>query len=125
MLAPVRARRRDRRRARRRAALPRSSADAPTTSWRATQLAEQLAERGILYAPDFIVNAAGLINVARADRVRRRRGAARAADSRRCSARVLAQAAAAGTTPLAAAVELASDRIAAKAAEGDCRRAAA
>jgi leucine dehydrogenase len=80
-------------------------------------LADVLAARGVLYAPDFIVNSGGLINVAmeltgydrdlaleRIERIEDVLGA------------ILRHAAAAGITPHAAAVELATERIAAKAA---------
>ena len=75
-------------------------------------LVEDLAARGILYAPDFIANAGGLINVATElegyDEERVRRGAA---DIERTMARVLADAELLGTTSLAAAYELARQRL--------------
>ena len=71
-------------------------------------VAERLAARGILYAPDFIVNAGGLINVSleltgydAAEAVRR------CADLEAVLARVLDHAHDTGTTPLQAAIELA------------------
>ena len=36
----------------------------PTTSWRHPADGRRLAERGIVYAPDFVVNAGGVINIA-------------------------------------------------------------
>jgi leucine dehydrogenase len=75
-------------------------------------LVEDLAAHGILYAPDFIANAGGLINVAAElegyDEERARRGAA---DIERTMARLLADAELLGTTPLAAAYELARQRL--------------
>ena len=81
-------------------------------------LADVLAARGVLYAPDFIVNSGGLINVAmeltgydRAlalERIRRIEDVLGA---------ILDHAKGEGATPLAAAARLATDRIAAKAAE--------
>jgi len=76
------------------------------------ELADALAARGILYAPDFIVNAGGLINVALElegyDRERALAGARGIEDVMR---RILTTAEAAGTTPLAAAYELACRRL--------------
>ena len=75
-------------------------------------LAEALARRGVLYAPDFIVNAGGLINVwielggYDAERAR-----ARVAEIEATTARVLATAATTGTTPLAAAKTMAQARL--------------
>ena len=64
VLAPVRARRRDRRdEQRRRGCAARSSAAAANNQLADDALADALAERGILYAPDFIANAGGLIHV--------------------------------------------------------------
>jgi leucine dehydrogenase len=75
-------------------------------------LVEDLAAHGILYAPDFIANAGGLINVAAElqgyDEERARRGAA---DIELTMARLLADADLLGTTPLAAAYELARKRL--------------
>lgn len=79
-------------------------------------LAARLAARGILYAPDFIVNAAGLINVwleltgYDADEAQRRAAAIEDALSR-----VLARAERVRATPLEAALELAGERLAAAA----------
>ena len=73
-------------------------------------LAEALAERGILYAPDFIANAGGLIHVYR-ELKGYSRGAGASSSPRGIEAtigRVLATAAARGITPLAAARELAA-----------------
>jgi leucine dehydrogenase len=81
------------------------------------QLAEErhartLAERGILYAPDFIVNCGGVINVAEElmgydpDRA-----TARAERVYETTLRVLARAREAGITPEEAAVQLAEQRI--------------
>ena len=88
--------------------------------------ADLLAARGVLYAPDFIVNSGGLINVAlELTGYDRDLALDRALRIENVLGSILDHAAAAAITPLAAAVELASDRIAAKAAEGDRRRAAA
>ncbi|HEU0317020.1 MAG TPA: leucine dehydrogenase, partial [Solirubrobacteraceae bacterium] len=78
--------------------------------------ADRLAERGILYAPDFIVNAGGLINVA-LELTGYDLGLAthRAADIEAVLRRVLFRARAAGLTPLAAAKELAAARLSATA----------
>jgi leucine dehydrogenase len=74
--------------------------------------AERLAARGILYAPDFIVNAGGLINVA-LELTGYDVGLAthRADDIEGVLARVLERAREAGTTPLAAARDLAAQRL--------------
>jgi leucine dehydrogenase len=78
------------------------------------RLAERLAARGVLYAPDFIVNAGGLINVSLElgpmgyDEAHPRE---RVAGIESVLARVLHTAAARGTTPLAAAIELARTRL--------------
>jgi leucine dehydrogenase len=81
-------------------------------------IAELLQARGILWAPDFIVNAGGLINIAQelegynAARARERvRGIADVL------ARVFDEADAIGATPLTAAMELARQRLAAAAAK--------
>ncbi len=76
-------------------------------------LADGLAERGILYAPDFIVNAGGLINIYREIRgYSEQRGApARASGSRRTLNRVLIAASERAITPLRAARELAQERL--------------
>ena len=76
---------------------------------------ELLAARGILWAPDFIVNAGGIVNIAVE---RRPEGYSAAAARRRCReigdtlAQVLDDAEAAGVTPLAAANALAERRLA-------------
>jgi leucine dehydrogenase len=82
------------------------------------ELADVLAARGVLYAPDFIANSGGLINVGMEltgydrdlalERIRRIEDVLGA---------ILDHADAAGVTPLAAAEALANERIAAKAAE--------
>ena len=75
-------------------------------------LAEALAERGILCAPDFIVNAGGVISLAEemagfnAERAR-----ARAERVYETTRRVLERARGAGITPVAAANQLAEERI--------------
>jgi len=77
-------------------------------------LAAELAARGVLYAPDFVVNAGGLINVAAelepggydAERTRERVG-----EIEDVMADILTEAASAGTTPLAAAVGRARRRL--------------
>ncbi len=75
--------------------------------------AAQLAERNILYAPDFIVNAGGLINVAlELTGYDVGRASHAAEDIEAVLGRVLARAREAGTTPLAAANELAARRLA-------------
>jgi leucine dehydrogenase len=77
-------------------------------------LAVELAQRGVLYAPDFVVNAGGLINVAAElepggyDAARAR---ARVDQIEDTLAVVLADARAAGTTPLAAATARARRRL--------------
>ena len=75
-------------------------------------LAEDLAERGILYAPDFIANAGGLINVALElegyDAARARR---RVAAIEETMAHILEEAEGAETTPLAAAYAIARRRL--------------
>ena len=77
-------------------------------------VAELLAARGILWAPDFVANAGGIINIAvelepegydtgRAERARAARSATRSA---RCSTTPTRR----GATPLAAALEIARRR---------------
>jgi leucine dehydrogenase len=92
----------------------------------APELADALAARGVLYAPDFVVNSGGLINVALEltgyDRDAALERARRIED---VLGAILDHAAAAEVTPLAAAVRLATDRIAARAGEADGLRAAA
>jgi leucine dehydrogenase len=77
-------------------------------------IAADLAARGILYAPDFVVNAGGLINVAaelEPGGYDAERTATRAAGIEDAMAAVLAEAAADGTTPLAAAIRRARRRL--------------
>ncbi len=74
--------------------------------------AERLADRGILYAPDFVVNAGGVINVA--EELRGYRDDRAEAHVRRLQTRtkeILATAAERGITPHQAAVDLAMERI--------------
>ncbi len=90
----------------------------------ASRLADVLASRGVLYAPDFIVNSGGLINVALEltgyDAGLALQSVRRIED---VLGSILDHADAAGVTPLDAAVQLASDRIAAAKRHG--HRAAA
>ena len=76
--------------------------------------ADQLAKKGVLYVPDYIVNAGGLLNVAEElhgyRRARAQDAISRVFDT---TARVLAMAIAESITPLDAADRLAVDRIAA------------
>jgi leucine dehydrogenase len=75
-------------------------------------LADDLAAHGILYAPDFIANAGGLINVAAELEGYDEAGARyRAAAIEQTTARLLKEADEAGVTPLAAAYELAHRRL--------------
>jgi leucine dehydrogenase len=75
-------------------------------------LAERLARRGILYAPDFIVNAGGLINVYRELRgYDADRATALVLGIERVMGDVFAHAEAAGTAPLTAARALAAQRL--------------
>jgi leucine dehydrogenase len=90
------------------------------------RLAERLAERDVLYAPDFIVNSGGLINVS----LELSPGGYDAGFARERVAgiegvmgRILDQAQRRGTTPLAAAIELARARLEASAEERDPARA--
>ena len=83
-------------------------------------IADLLAARGILWAPDFVVNAGGLINIAE------ERGGYDAAAARRrvmsigsTLGEIFGFAERAGVTPLAAALDLARRRLAA--ANGDLR----
>ena len=82
------------------------------------EIAEQIAERGVLYAPDFVVNAAGLINASLeltgydGDEAQRR-----AAGIERVLAGVFERARAAHETPLQAATALAAERLHAGEAE--------
>jgi leucine dehydrogenase len=75
-------------------------------------LADSLAERGILYAPDFIANAGGLIHVYREIKgYSEERATALARGIEGTTARVLAEATERGVTPLAAARALAEERL--------------
>jgi valine dehydrogenase (NAD+) len=80
-------------------------------------LVDRLAERGILYAPDFLVNAGGVVAVGEEFAARGgyddARARARAADIGRTLLEVLRRADAAAVTPLVAAERLAEERIAA------------
>jgi leucine dehydrogenase len=77
------------------------------------RVADALAARGILWAPDFVVNAGGIINIAEEfgtyDPARARRQVRAIADTVR---QILDHAQATGLTPLAAAMELARRRLA-------------
>ena len=80
-------------------------------------LAARLAERRILYAPDFIANAGGLIHVyMEIKRYSEERAAELVAGIEETLARVLVAASARGITPLDAARELARERLEATAA---------
>jgi glutamate dehydrogenase/leucine dehydrogenase len=75
-------------------------------------VADALAARGIVYAPDFVVNAGGIINIAEEFvGYSRERALAKAAGIEQTTARVLATARERGVTPEAAARELARSRI--------------
>jgi leucine dehydrogenase len=79
------------------------------------RVAELLAARGILWAPDFVVNAGGIVNIAVELRPEGYDAAAARRDCRAIGttlARVLDDAEAAGVTPLAAANALAERRLA-------------
>jgi leucine dehydrogenase len=74
------------------------------------ELADVLHERGVLYAPDFIVNSGGLINVSlELSGYDRDLALARVAEIDGVLARILDHAEQEGTTPLGAALELADD----------------
>ena len=76
-------------------------------------LADDLAELGILYAPDFVANAGGLVNIAvELERVDPERARRRAEGIGAKMAELLVHADEAGITPLAAAYELARKRLA-------------
>jgi len=78
------------------------------------ELAERLAAREILYAPDFIVNSGGLINVSlELTGYDRELAAERVAGIEGVLDQVLLHAERASITPLAAAIELARERLAA------------
>jgi leucine dehydrogenase len=75
-------------------------------------IADALAARGVLYAPDFIVNAGGVINVSMELGVYDRELALRRVEGiEDTTAAILAGATAAGTTPLATARALATRRL--------------
>jgi leucine dehydrogenase len=79
-------------------------------------LADLLAARGVLFAPDFIVNSAGLINVSlELTGYDRELALGRADDIEAVLGSILEHAEQAEITPLAAAVELATERIVAAA----------
>ena len=94
-----------------------SSAAAPTTSSPTPPSPTCWPSRGIVFAPDFMVNCGGVIQVAEelvgGDLERAR---ARTARVRGTTLRVLERAASEGITPVAAAEREAEDRIAAAAA---------
>jgi leucine dehydrogenase len=76
-------------------------------------LAEDLAAHGILYAPDFIANAGGLINVGvELEGYSEEKARQAAAGIEQTMAHIISEAEDAGTTPLAAAYELARERLA-------------
>ncbi len=76
------------------------------------RLADVLAARGVLYAPDFIVNSGGLINVSmELTGYDREAASARVAHIEEVLAAILEHAQAAEITPLDAALELAKARI--------------
>ena len=76
-------------------------------------MADRLVSRGILYAPDFIVNAGGIINIADEMHGYDRRRAAAAVDQIHDNLRrVFDKADESGVTPNVAAIEVAKDRIA-------------
>ncbi len=87
------------------------------------ELAARLATRGILYAPDFVANAAGLIN-ASLELTGYDTAAAeqRAAGIEGVLLEVFAHARHAGTTPLQAALEIAQQRLGAARADAPSRR---
>ena len=80
---PQRARRDPRRGERSRRCACRSSPAAPTTSSRRSEDGERIHARGILYAPDYVINAGGIINVSHRISERRRPGHGPGAESRR------------------------------------------
>ncbi|MDP9187999.1 MAG: Glu/Leu/Phe/Val dehydrogenase family protein [Actinomycetota bacterium] len=85
------------------------------------EIAARLASRGVLYAPDFIANAGGLIAVAAEQRGAGAEQVGAAVDGiEGVLARVFARAEAAGWTPLAAARAIAAERL-----EGSLKVAAA
>jgi leucine dehydrogenase len=89
-------------------------------------LADDLAALGILYAPDFAANAGGLINIAvELEGYDRDKALARAEAIGRTMEQLLEHAEEAGTTPLAAAYELARKRLSASPRAGAAKRRAA
>ena len=82
------------------------------------RIADVLAARGVLWAPDFVVNAGGLINISeeleRYDVSAARRRARGIGDTLR---QIFTDAEASGATPLTAAMELARRRLAAASAD--------
>jgi leucine dehydrogenase len=83
----------------------------------AEHLADVLAAHGVLYAPDFIVNSGGLINVSlELTGYDPELALSRAEHIETVLGSIIEHAGTAGISPLAAAVELATQRIAAKAA---------
>ena len=120
--APVRTRRCARRHHRRGRCGPPSCAAARTTSWSSRAqggTADRLRERGITYAPDFLVNAGGVIQVSDElhgfDFERAKKGATAIFDH---TLEVLETADARGITPAAAADHIAEERMAARQAAG-------
>jgi leucine dehydrogenase len=87
----------------------------PTTSWSGSDVADLLARRGILWAPDFLVNAGGVVfgfemELGSKDQERAMSAVTGIAETLRD---VLRRAAREAITPLAAATAVAEDRIAA------------
>ncbi len=103
----------------------RSSPARPTTSWPPTEDDERLADRGILYVPDYVANAGGVINIAEEpagyDHARAWRRIEGIADTVRS---VIAVAERDGITPAAAADRYAEERIEAVAGIHRLRRGA-
>jgi leucine dehydrogenase len=84
-------------------------------------VAELLAQRGVLWAPDFVVNAGGIINISvelEPDGYDARRAGERVRGIGDTLRRIFDDAHATGTTPLAAAMALASERLAEAGATG-------
>ncbi len=89
-------------------------------------LADDLAALGILYAPDFVANAGGLINIAvELDDYDRNKALRRAEGIGPKMDQLLTRADQAGTTPLEAAYELARERLSATPGQRAAERAAA
>ena len=77
------------------------------------QVADSLAAAGILYVPDFLANAGGIINIAEeAHGYDRARAAKAVGQIRNTTTTVLERAEARGITPLAAAEDLVAERLA-------------